>query len=61
EVVYRSYHGIGPEHQPIMFELIRHSGRPCISAEDLIIQAVDSGHFEKVADYGVEHDLIRVF
>ncbi|BDS07133.1 hypothetical protein NT6N_21730 [Oceaniferula spumae] len=57
EVVYRSYHGIGPVH----FELKRHTGRPCISAEDLIEQALGSGHFEKVIDYGVEENVIRVF
>lgn len=61
EVVYRSYHGIGPECGPVTFELARHSGRPCISAEDLIAQALVSGHFEKLADFGVERDVIQYF
>lgn len=57
EVVYRSYHGIGP----ISFELRKHTGRPCISAEDLIEQALGSGCFEKIADFGVEENVVRVF
>lgn len=57
EVVYRGFHGIGP----VAFELKRHAGRPCISAEDLIEQALGSGNFDKVADYGVDQDVIRVF
>ncbi|MBT8037708.1 MAG: hypothetical protein KJO21_09205 [Verrucomicrobiae bacterium] len=57
EVVYRSYHGIGP----VSFELERHSGRSCLSAEDLIAQALGSGQFVKIADYGVDEDIIRVF
>lgn len=61
EVIYRSYHGVGNEEKPITFELQRHSGRPCISAEDLIEQALESGDFEKVADFGVDADIIRVY
>jgi len=57
EVVYRGYHGIGP----VSFELKQHTGRPCLSAEDLIEQALGSGDFEKVADYGVEEDIVRVY
>lgn len=57
EVVYRSYHGIGP----VKFELRKHGGRSCISAEDLIEQALGSGHFEKIADFGVEENVVRVF
>lgn len=57
ELIYRSYHGVGEIH----FELRKHSGRSCISAEDLIEQALESGRFEKVADFGVEEDLVRVF
>lgn len=49
EVVYRGYHGIGP----VSFELRRHSGRPCMSAEDLIEQALGSDCFEKIAEFGV--------
>ena len=61
EVIYRTYHGIGELDQAVSFELRRHSGRPCISAEDLIEQAIGSGHFEKVADFGVEEDVVRIF
>ena len=61
EVIYRSYHGVGDEAKPITFELKRHTGRPCISAEDLIEQALGSGHFEKLADFGVEEDAVRIF
>ena len=61
EVIYRTYHGIGELDQAVSFELKRHSGRPCISAEDLIEQALGSGHFEKVADFGVEEDMVRIF
>jgi len=57
EVIYRGYHGVGP----VNFELRKHAGRPCISAEDLIEQALGSGCFEKIADFGVEENLVRVF
>ena len=56
ELVYRAYHGVGE----VCFELIRHSGRSCISAEDMIDQALSSGSFVKVLDYGVDEDVIRV-
>ena len=61
EVIYRTYHGIGELDQAVSFELRRHSGRPCMSAEDLIEQALGSGRFEKVADFGVEEDAVRIF
>ena len=54
EVIYRSYHGIGD----VSFELRRHSGRLCLSAEDLIEQALGSGWFEKVVEFGVESDVL---
>lgn len=57
ELVYRGYHSVGS----VQFELNRHSGRSCISAEDLIEQAISSGDFEKVLDFGVEDDVVRVF
>lgn len=57
ELIYRGYHSVGD----VSFELHRHSGRSCISAEDLIAQALNSGHFEKVLDYGVEDDVVRLF
>jgi len=49
ELIYRSYHGIGP----VQFELKQHSGRHCLSAEDLINQAVSSGWFEPVLIVGL--------
>lgn len=61
EVIYRSYHGVGNKSEPISFELQYHSGRPCISAEDLIEQALASGYFKKLAEFGVERDTISVF
>lgn len=57
EVIYRGYHGIGR----VKFELREHAGRLCISAEDLIEQALESDYFEKIADFGVEENVIRVF
>ena len=61
EVIYRSYHGVGSEGDPVLFELKYHSGRPCISAEDLIEQALGSGHFHRLAEFGVKQDAISVF
>ncbi len=61
EVVYRAYHGVGEAGDSVCFELRRHSGRPCISAEDLIDQALGSGHFEKFADFGVNDNELRIF
>ena len=61
EVVYRSYHGIGSADRTVSFELRQHTGRPCLSAEDLIQQALDSGNFKKVADFGVDENIVRVF
>ena len=52
EVVYRSYHGVGE----VSFELQSRAGRHCLSAEDLINQAVKSGSFEPVLIYGVQGD-----
>jgi hypothetical protein len=49
ELVYRSYHSVGP----VAFELQAHAGRPCLSAEDLLNQAVGGGWFEPVLIYGV--------
>lgn len=50
EVVYRSYHAIGQ----VKFQLHEHAGRQCLSAENLLDQAVESGLFEPVAIYGVK-------
>ncbi|MGC6424080.1 MAG: YiiX/YebB-like N1pC/P60 family cysteine hydrolase [Lentimonas sp.] len=49
ELVYRSYHGIGP----VEFELKEHAGRHCLSAEDLINQAVAAGWLEPVLVSGL--------
>lgn len=61
EVIYRSYHGVGPDVAPIGFELKSHSGRACISAEDLIEQALQSGAFAKVAEFGLVGKSISFF
>lgn len=49
ELVYRSFHGVGP----VRLALQLHAGRYCLSAEDLINQAVSSGWFEPVLVYGM--------
>ena len=61
EVIYRGYHGVGPDEALIGFELKSHSGRLCISAEDLIEQAQQSGFFDKVAEFGLEGKSISFF
>ncbi len=45
ELVYRAYHGV----DELEFSLNPHSGRMCISAEDLIDQLLRSGRFEVFA------------
>ena len=47
-LVYRSWHG----QAGITFQLGEQSGRMCLSAEDLIEQALKSGKFEIVACFG---------
>lgn len=49
EVIYRSYHGIGP----IDFKLSQQAGRHCLSAEDLLNQGIGQGWFDVVAIYGI--------
>lgn len=49
ELVYRSYHGVGS----LCFVLGDRAGRMCLSAEDLLDQALASGEFEVLALYGV--------
>ncbi len=49
EVIYRSYHGIGP----IDFTLSTKAGRKCLSAEDFLNQAIVNHWFEPVMIYGV--------
>ena len=50
EVIYRAYHGVGP----IDFKLSTKAGRKCLSAEDLINQAISNDWFELVLIYGVQ-------
>jgi hypothetical protein len=52
ELVYRSYHSVGE----VAFELQQHAGRHCLSAEDLLNQAVGRGWFEPVLVFGVRGD-----
>ncbi|MGJ8651946.1 MAG: YiiX/YebB-like N1pC/P60 family cysteine hydrolase [Opitutaceae bacterium] len=52
ELVYRSFHSVGP----VEFELQPHAGRNCLSAEDLINQAIGKGWFEPVLLYGLHGD-----
>ncbi len=52
ELVYRSYHSVGA----VDFALQPHAGRQCLSAEDLIDQAVARNWFEPVLAYGVRGD-----
>ena len=56
-LIYRGFHGVGP----ILFSLIQHAGRSCLSAEELIKQALTSNHFEKILDFGVEENDTRLF
>lgn len=49
-VVYRAWHG----QAGVTFELGEQSGRMCLSAEDLITQALESEKFEIVAYFGPE-------
>lgn len=52
ELVYRSYHGVGP----VELTLQPHAGRHCLSAEDLINQVVGRGWMEPVLIYGLVED-----
>lgn len=52
EVTYRAYHGIGE----FQFELKQRAGRLCLSAEDLLDQAVDGTRFEVIAVFGADGD-----
>ncbi|MDE0838319.1 MAG: YiiX/YebB-like N1pC/P60 family cysteine hydrolase [Kiritimatiellae bacterium] len=49
ELVYRSYHSVAD----IAFALQPHAGRHCLSAEDLLNQAIEQGWFEPVLVFGV--------
>lgn len=50
ELIYRSYHGVGK----VAFKLESHAGRFCLSAEDLINQAVGQGWFEPALVCGLQ-------
>ncbi len=49
EVIYRAYDGL----EPIQFPLHERASRKTLSAEDLLDYALDSGHFEPYAIFGV--------
>lgn len=49
EVIYRTYHGVGP----IDFSLSTKAGRKCLSAEDFLNQAIQNDWFEIIMLYGV--------
>ena len=50
EVIYRAYDGL----DGIRFPLSERAGRKTLSAEDLLNFALESGHFEPVAIFGVD-------
>ncbi len=54
ELIYRSYDGFGDIH----FKLGRQAGRMCLSAEDLLNQAVGNNWFEVIALFGVGDDIL---
>ncbi len=54
EVIYRAYHGVGP----VDFQLSSKAGRKCLSAEDLLNQAISKGWFDPVLIYGVPEDAL---
>ena len=55
EVVYRSFHGIGPWQ----LELTKHSGHHALSAEDLMQQGLEKGLFEVVLIFGVNNSPLK--
>ncbi|MFT7172265.1 MAG: hypothetical protein ACI9NQ_000474 [Paracoccaceae bacterium] len=56
EVVYRSFHGIGPWQ----LELTKRSGHLALSAEDLMQQGLAKGLFEVVLIYGVDGEVLKL-
>ncbi len=52
EVIYRSYHGVGP----VAFQLGLKAGRHCLSAEDLLNQGVGRGWFTPLLTINVGSD-----
>ena len=57
EVIYRAYDGLAGIELP----LSERAGRPTLSAEDLLDQALDGDVFEVVAVYGAPEDPTRLF
>ena len=56
EVVYRTFHGVGP----IDFKLKPRSGRVCLSAEDVLDSALDDRYFDVLCVYGVGNNKLVV-
>ena len=54
-LIYRSWHGVSG----VTFELGEESGRMCLSAENLIKQALESELFEVVAYYGLGCESVK--
>jgi hypothetical protein len=52
ELIYRAYHGA----DDINFTLAEIAGRKCLSAEDLMNQAISGGWFDVHAAYGIDGD-----
>ena len=50
EVIYRAYHGVGP----VDFKLSTQAGRKCLSAEDVLNQAIENDWFEPIILYGMK-------
>ncbi|MEP1229925.1 MAG: YiiX/YebB-like N1pC/P60 family cysteine hydrolase [Litorimonas sp.] len=56
EVIYRAYQGVGA----VDFTLSTKAGRKCLSAEDVLNQAVENDWFEPVMIYGItENNLVN--
>lgn len=49
EVIYRTYHGVGP----VDFNLTLQAGRHCLSAEELLNQGIGNAWFDVVGVYGI--------
>jgi hypothetical protein len=54
ELVYRAFHAAGV----VGFRLVERSGRRCLSAEDMLNQALASERFEVLAVFGLDEDRI---
>lgn len=56
ELIYRTYNG----RNDIDFYLTKRAGRQCLSAEDLLNQAVGKNWFEVIALFGVNDDVLSL-